>query len=229
MSSFDHRVNENTHVALDPKSTKIVSNPVFQQESNDLEVNDSNLMEIRSNNYTKNENTNYRQISEQTESTKLTLPTKDHQENLFHDDNQQTSPASTNEVHVQIQAVDNHLHRLQNLDHNKKEEKTNTLLHSITEQLQQNMDTLKQLETKINSSQKDTEEKILRKNDSLLNKLEQSVAEIQSQYLGDSTTLQSTVTNIHGFIESMLDQFKIENEKLVEKQLELKNLHVSVV
>lgn len=105
-------------------------------------------------------------------------------------------------------------------------ENTNSLLNSITERLQQN---IQQIERKIDSSQKDTEKNILNKNDSYYSKLEQSVVQIRNQHEDDSQKLQSAAHKIDNIMKSMMDHFKSESDKLAQKQLELTALQVSLI
>ena len=106
---------------------------------------------------------------------------------------------------------------------NHDENATNSLLMSISEKLRQD---IQQIENKIDSSRKDTEQNLLNKNHSFYLKLEQGIVEIKNQHEDDSQKLHSATHKIDDMMKSMMEHFKLESDKLTQKQLELTTLQV---
>lgn len=115
---------------------------------------------------------------------------------------------------------------VRNASKSNHENTSKSLLISISEKLQQN---IQQIENKIDSSHKDTEQNLLNRNSSFYSKLEQGIADIRNQHEDDSQKLQSVAHKIDDIMKSMMGHFKLESDKLTQKQLELTTLQATVV
>jgi hypothetical protein len=142
-----------------------------------------------------------------------------------------SSPSLNRQIEHQIQpSAINHINTNFNSNNSKKyvNKNTDVLLTSITEQLQENIGTLQQLEEKLGTSHKAAEDSLLKKNDMFYSKLEQSVAEIKNQHEDDTQELHDVTHKINDIMTFMMDHFKNESDTLTQKQLELTNLQVGM-
>lgn len=97
---------------------------------------------------------------------------------------------------------------------------------SIAKQLEQNINSLVELENKLDASNKDTEDLLVKKNDSFHSKLEQSVEDMKNQQEKERQKIHDTATKIDRMMTLMTDHYRDESDKLTQKQIELTNMQV---
>lgn len=109
---------------------------------------------------------------------------------------------------------------------NNSSKVSDPLLSSLSKQLEEQIHTLAQLESKIDASQNDREATFVKKNEVFYTKLEERVEELKDQQEMERHKIQDTAEKINDMIAMMKDNFRDEADKLAKKQQELTYMQV---
>ena len=98
----------------------------------------------------------------------------------------------------------------------------------ISQQLEQSIHTLHELGNKLDWSHKETENMLVKKNDSFRSTLEEAVKDIKDRQEKEQGKIDDITNKINSMIALMTDRHQEESNALTQKQVELTNMQVRV-